>query len=269
MINAILFASLLFFCLLIAILAGRILGLRYKNLCSGELLVGGSAIEGAVFGLLALMIAFTFSGAASRFNERRNLIVEEANAIGTAYLRLDLLPSENQVVLREKFHQYLDARLKLYGLLAKPEVALSEVANINKLQMEIWSIALNAATKQDSPAVVSLIATALNEMIDIATTRTEAIKKHPPLMIFVVLFILSLIAALIAGYNLAAAPRLSWLHVIIFSATISMTVYLTLDIEYPRFGFVRIDGYDQVLRDLRYSMVSVKPSADLLPNISD
>src|SRR3979409_2027456 len=69
---------------------------------------GLNTVSGAVFALMGLMIAFTFSGAADRFEERRHLIVEEANAIGTAYLRVDLLPAQIQPVARDDFRAYLD-----------------------------------------------------------------------------------------------------------------------------------------------------------------
>lgn len=75
---------------------------------------GTGAIDGAVFALLGLLIAFTFSGATSRFDDRRNLIIEETNDVSTAYLRPDLLPASSQPPLRELFRQYLDARLETY-----------------------------------------------------------------------------------------------------------------------------------------------------------
>lgn len=75
---------------------------------------GTGAVEGAVFALLGLLIAFTFSGAASRFDDRRRLAAEEANTIGTAYLRIDLLPAESQQEMRELFRRYLDLRLETY-----------------------------------------------------------------------------------------------------------------------------------------------------------
>ena len=80
----------------------------------GDVGKGVGAVEGAVYGLLGLLIAFTFSGAATRYDSRRLLIVEEANAIGTAYLRLDLLPAGAQASLKEKFRQYVDSRLEIY-----------------------------------------------------------------------------------------------------------------------------------------------------------
>ena len=81
---------------------------------------GAGVVDGAIFALLGLLIAFTFSGAASRFDERRKLIVEEANAIGTAYLRIDLLPAAAQGEMRESFRRYLDARLAAYRASAGP-----------------------------------------------------------------------------------------------------------------------------------------------------
>ena len=74
---------------------------------------GTGAVDGAVFALLGLLIAFTFSGAATRFDERRNLIVQETNDIGTAYLRLDLLPASAQPGLRDLFRRYVDSRLEV------------------------------------------------------------------------------------------------------------------------------------------------------------
>src|SRR6186713_2960468 len=102
---------------------------------------GGGAIEGAVFGLLGLLIAFTFSGAASRFEDRRHLITEEANAIGTAYLRLDLLPAETQPKLRALFRQYAHNRATAYRNADSDERTAAALAAGAALQTEIWSLA--------------------------------------------------------------------------------------------------------------------------------
>ena len=75
---------------------------------------GSGAVEAGIYGLLGLLIAFTFSGGASRFESRRQMVTEEANAIGTAYLRIDLLPEASQPVLRQLFREYLDSRLETY-----------------------------------------------------------------------------------------------------------------------------------------------------------
>src|SRR5580704_121962 len=105
-------------CLLLVILAslevGRRIGIHRRKADPEGASAGLGAIEGAVFGLMGLLIAFTFSGAAARFDGRRQLVGEEANAIGTAYLRIDLLPQSAQPTLREDFRNYLDARFASY-----------------------------------------------------------------------------------------------------------------------------------------------------------
>src|ERR1700675_3830969 len=95
---------------------------------------GVGAIDGAVFGLLGLLVAFTFSGAATRFEARRQLVVEEANAIGTAYLRLDVLPAAAQPALRARFREYLDSRLAAYRAMPDMAAVEAELARTTRLQ---------------------------------------------------------------------------------------------------------------------------------------
>ncbi len=161
---------------------------------------GVGVVEGAVFALLGLLIAFTFSGAVSRFDARRQLIIEETNDIGTAYLRLDLLGREAQSALREKFREYVDARLAFYRRLQDTEAARLEYSRANALQGEIWRLAVAAArTDGASPAAAVLLLPALNAMIDITTTRTLTMQIHPSAIIFVMLFGLALASALLVG----------------------------------------------------------------------
>ena len=99
-----------------------------------------------------------------------------------------------------------------------------------------------------------LLLPALNQMIDITTTRTMAAKIHPPLIIFVMLVVLTLVGALFAGYGMAAAKTRSWVHMIGFALVMAAGVYIILDLEYPRLGLIHIHAADQVLVDLRQSM---------------
>src|SRR2546430_6841054 len=118
---------------------GRRIGIRRMKEDGGTAGEGVGAVDGAVFALLGLLIAFTFSGALARFDTRRELIVEETNAIGTAYLRLDLLPAAAQPEVREGFRKYVDSRLALYRNLPDIEAAKAELARSAELQHEIWS----------------------------------------------------------------------------------------------------------------------------------
>ena len=216
---------------------------------------GTGTIEAAVFALLGLLIAFTFSGAVSRFDDRRHLIVEEANAIGTAYLRLDLLPADDQPPLRESFRKYVDSRLQAYRKLRNTQAAKAEFSNSLKLQREIWTLAVAASQAEGAASSAPmLLLPALNQMIDITTTRAMALQLHPPLIIFGMLFLVALASALLAGYGMAGGETRRWLHVIGFAVVIGLTVYVILDIEFPRFGLIRIDAFDQALVDLLNSM---------------
>jgi hypothetical protein len=218
----VLFATGLFFGMLFLQEVGRRIGVHRKVRDSAG--AGTSTMEGAVFALLGLLIAFTFSGAASRFDGRRQLVAQEANAIGTAYLRLDLLAAQQ------------------------------EWARSVTLQGEIWTQATTACRAQsDSPPCILLLP-ALNEMIDMTTTRKMSTLIHPPTIIFVLLFGLALGCSLVAGHSMAGSTQRSWIHMIVFAAMTAVTVYVILDIEYPRLGLIRVDAADQVLVELRESM---------------
>jgi len=250
----ILFAGGLFLGMLLLLETGRRVGIRRLSQDPEGARQGLGVVDGAVFSLLGLLIAFTFSGAATRFDARRLLIVEEANNIGTAWLRLDLLPPGSASSLRELFRQYLDSRLETYRKLPDLEAAKAELARSAKLQGEIWSAAVAACRGPDSQPAPMLLLPALNAMFDITTTRTEAKHKHPPPIIFAMLAVLALVSSLLAGYGMAGGKSHSWVHIIGFSAVVAVTVYVIMDLEYPRLGLIRVDSDDQVLIQLRESM---------------
>jgi len=215
---------------------------------------GTSALDGAVFALMGLLIAFTFSGASARFEARRQLIVEEANAIGTAWLRIDLLPSEARPALRERFRAYLDSRIEARRLLSDPPAFWRELERSAGLQREIWGYAVASTRESGSREATILLLPALNQMIDITTTQIHTARYHPPLIIFGMVFLLALVSSLLAGYGLPSHGRSRWAHMVGFAALVSVAVYVILDLEYPRLGLIRLDEADQVLVDLRESM---------------
>jgi hypothetical protein len=197
------FAGALFFGMLLLLETRRRIAIRRLAGDPEGAREGLSVVEGAVFSLLGLLIAFTFSGAATRFEGRRHLIAEEANDIGTAYLRIHLLPASAQPALRELFRQYLDSRLGMYRRLPDVAAAQAELARSLQLQGEIWSNAVEACRDLGSQPAHMLLLPALNAMFDITTTRTEAMRNHPPSIIFAMIGVLSLAAALLAGYGMA------------------------------------------------------------------
>jgi len=248
----------LFLGMLLFLDIGRRIGARRRAQDPEGAGAGTGAVDGAVFALLGLLVAFTFSGAAARFDTRRALIVEEANAIGTAYLRLDVVPASAQPALRDLFRRYVDSRLETYRKFRKLsdlDAAKAELAQSAKLQADIWNQAVAAGRLEGAPpAAAMLLLPALNQMIDITTTRTMAGQIHPPMVIFLMLFGLALASALLAGYGMAGGKSRDWLHMLAFAAVLALAIYVIIDIEYPRLGLIRVDAFDQVLVEVRASM---------------
>jgi hypothetical protein len=255
MLIAVLLAMGLFVGILILLEVGRRFGAQRLASDPEGARAGTSAVEGAIFALVGLLIAFTFSGAASRFDARRDLIVQETNAIGTAWLRLDLLPASAQPAIRESFRQYVDSRLEVYRKLPNIEASRAELARATALQEDIWTQTVAAGRLEGAPpAATMLLLPALNEMIDITTTRTMSTQMHPPIVIYGMLVGLALASALLAGYGMAGGKSRNWLHILGFAAVMAVAVYVIIDLEFPRLGLIRVDAFDQALVELRASM---------------
>jgi hypothetical protein len=215
---------------------------------------GIGAVEAAVFALLGLLLGFSFAGATSRLDSRRHLIVEEANAIGTAYLRLDLLPLSSQSELRQLFRRYLDARLSAYARLPDASAAAEELERAAQVQQEIWSGAVTVTREDSSKESGRLLLPAINEMIDITTARTIALQTHLPGLIVGLLVCVALLSGLLAGYAMAKRMSRSWLHMLLYSTVLAVTIYAVLDLDHPRFGLIRLDAADRALVQLRDSI---------------
>jgi hypothetical protein len=220
-------------------------GLRLRRQTAPQ----SSAIEGAVFALFGLLLAFTFSGAVTRYDVHRELVTDERNAIETAYLRLDLLPPQDQGPMRQLFRDYVDSRLHLYDHSSGEVLPATE-----QLQREIWQKSVAQVTASGAnPDAAKLLLPALNQMIDITATRQNAFNMHPPTIIFLLLFVLSGASAFLAGYGMTTSTR-SWLYSIAFAFVVTLTIYATLEIEYPSKGLIRLANTDETLLQVRISM---------------
>jgi hypothetical protein len=208
-----------------------------------------NTIENTIFALFGLLLAFTFSGAVTRYDIHRRLVVEESNDIRAAYLRLDLLPATAQPGLRQLFRDYTTSRLDLYN--SATEV-LSPVTE--HLQREIWQRSVVAVNSPGAAAnATTILLPAINNMIDVTAIRQSAFNMHPPTVVFLLLFTFSCGAAFLAGFSMTTNSR-SWFHMFALALAVTLTVYATLEIEYPRQGLIRLNHTDDTLIALRNSM---------------
>ena len=214
---------------------------------------GIGAMEAAVFGLLGLLLGFSLAGGTSRLDTRRQLIIAEANAIGTAYLRLDTLAAHDQPEMRRFFREYLEARLRVYQK-PDPGGAEQELAHAAQIQQRIWSQAVIVSRADPTQTAARLLLPALNQMIEVTTSRTVWQHTHLPALIFALLMGVALLSGLLAGYAMAKRRSRSWLHMLVYALAVAGTIYAVVDLDYPHAGWIRLEVADDALAKLRDSI---------------
>jgi hypothetical protein len=177
-------------------------------------------------------------------------MVREANAIADAYMRIDLLPGAEQPEVRHLFREYLDARL---GMSQDPDeaVAQSDTRHAARLQQAIWSRAVSA-NREGVPGAALLMAS-VNQMVGIEEEQAIAMQTHLPLLVFCLLVAAALLSALVAGFGMARGTR-NWLLVLVYASIVTLTLYVMLDMEFPRTGLIRIGAADRSMSELRDSI---------------
>lgn len=214
------------------------------------------AIVGSIFGLLALLVAFTFSGASDRFDRHRQLIQSEMSAISTAYSTVDLLKAQDQVVLRKAFIEYLDHRVDLYK---KPLVLKDLYSRFDKqaeLGNVIWLEAIRAVNNMSAAdrEVSKLMLPKVLDMLDAYDDQRLSMLYHPPKVIWISLFTLAFIGALVAGYNMGMEQKRDWILTMVFIVLMAGAIFVILNLEYPRVGAITLLDFEQEIVELRNSI---------------
>lgn len=211
---------------------------------------GIGSLEGALLGLVALLLAFTFSMSASRYEERRHAIITEANAIGTAILRADLYPDSIRTAFRNDFKEYVEERIRYYEVGADTTKILESLARGNSIAMKIWHRASTLGHDPKNLVSTNQMVPALNEMIDIVTTRFAISLAKVPKSILWLLFLLCFVASFVIGYG-RKGKNLDWVMVAGFSLMTSLAIYLILDLDRTRRGIITMDNANQRIVELR------------------
>lgn len=208
-------------------------------------------IQAAVLGLLALLIGFTFSMAVERFDTRRDLVLQEANAIGTTYLRATFLPPEQRTAVEDLLRQYVETRLDFYKAGRDMDAVTAVEGRAARLQTEMWTQTGTAAKVAPSPLTVSF-ADALNGMIDLDATRLYTMHSHVPGAVWLLLMLVAGVGCYASGCGAGACDARNKLSNVGLPLLIAVVITLIADLDSPYRGFIRLD--QQPMMNLKASM---------------
>lgn len=208
-----------------------------------------AAMVASILALLALMMAFTFGYAASRFEDRRQVMLSEANAVGTTYLRTSLIPEPMRTETRNLLREYVDVRL---NAVQEPDKLSQAMSKSEELLDQLWLQAVAAAEKERNP-MTSLYIQSLNQVIDLHATRVmRAVRSRVPSIIWLVLFLLSFLAMSMMGYHEALTNSRRSPAVFALVLGFVSVLVLIVDLDRPRQGLLQVS--QAAMMDLRKSM---------------
>jgi hypothetical protein len=212
---------------------------------------GFGAVEGALLGLLALLLSFTFSMSSSRYDNRVRSMVQEANSIRTAVLRADAFPDSLRRSFRAEFKTYLEDRIAQYDAGMRTEVNQEAYRQTAQSSSRLWVLAVHTAQSKDGniAAESGPMMNALTDLFSNEKLRQSSRETTVPDSIVWLLLILCLTSSFIVGYGNKKAP--DWVLVFSFSLMISVAVFSILDLDHPHSGLINLDGAERHFIELR------------------
>jgi hypothetical protein len=221
--------------LLAASEAGRFIGMRASGRGGDDV----STLEGAILGLLALMIGFTFAMTLSRFEARRDAVLAEANAIGTTALRARLLPSPHNIEINKLLREYVKVRLDIRQRVASATELNAAIVRSSEIHEALWQQTKLVAGKDNSVVPTGLFIQALNELIDDHSKRLEAFRNRVPDIVFVALYGVALVACALVGYGNGLETHRVRLPFYTSALLIAAVILLIQDLDSPTAGFIK------------------------------
>jgi len=213
--------------------------------------IGG--IQGAILGLLALLLGFTFSMAVGRYENRRDLVLLEANSIGTTFLRAALLPADHRVAVENLLRRYIDARLA-FSAAGRDPVLISKAEGMTaELQRQLWEHTVAASAEAPTPVTATFI-TALNETIDLDESRLVAFRSRVPAAVWLLLLVVAGAGCCASGYGAGASGARMGFSNVMLPILIAIVITIIADFDRPRHGL--IDVSQQPLLDLKANVAA-------------
>ncbi len=255
--SSVLIAAILFASMIVAVQAGYRVARRRRTPAGEADKAHVGAIQASLLGVLALLLGFTFSLSLQRFDNRSDAVVDEANAIGTTWLRAELLPEAVRGPVRQRLGHYVDLRVRTGAVTMVDEAERADLlARCQGDLDELWSLAVQAAAEDANPVRTGLFIQALNEMIDSFGRRDAALNRHVPEIVLFVLYGTFLMTGIIMGYAAGHAGHRPSVVAHVMIALIVMVVFIIIDLDRPRRGLIEVD--QKAMVDLQ-AMIGAAP----------
>lgn len=239
--NSIIITIILFFLIVGANEIGLRIGEYYENKSGDDTKSQTTAIQGGIIGMLALILGFTFSMAVQRFDNRAAAEIAEANAIGTAILRTNLLPEPKNKEAEKLIEDYIRNRLKVNQTdLTDNDIRNEFQKSTLKIQQAIWDLGIEAAKQDPNPVTSGLFISSVNDMIDMQGKRNDQLRRQVPPAIFYLLFVIFIATGGLTGYASGLGKKSSRLPSIVLSFLICLMVFIIIDLDRPRRGTIQV-----------------------------
>jgi hypothetical protein len=240
--NSVLIAMLLFITMTVAIAVGNRIGRRLHDGKDEALKTQVNGLQGSLLGILALLLGFTFSQSLQRYDARSAAVVEEANAIGTTYLRADLLPGELAAESRGLLRDYVDLRVRAGMVSLDRQDDRKELQQAAfDLQQRIWRLAVQAAAVSDKPPTINLYLQTVNDMIDSNARRDAALDRHVPELVLFLLYGTFILTGGLIGYAAGVSGSRVSKGSFILVSLIVVLVFIIIDLDRPRRGLIEVN----------------------------
>jgi hypothetical protein len=215
-----------------------------------------TAITTGALGLLVFLMALTFVMAVTRFEARKQLVLDEANAIGTTYLRGRLLPAPEKRQVSDLLRRYVDVRLELYGSGEDPQKRAKAIADSERMRGELWAQADVLSEKRPDSVPVGLFVQSLNDTFDLRARRLVARDDHVPPTVLFVLFLATVTVMALVGYGNGLYGRRNFVVTTLLSFLVAAVTLVILDLDRPERGFIRVsqDSMQRLQQELRRSV---------------
>jgi hypothetical protein len=252
---------------LLTIGIGTFVGQRRRRQPEHEAETPLGTITGATLGLLAFMLAFTFGIASERFQARKQLLLDEVNAIGTTYLRAGLLLEPHRSEISKLLREYVDIRANLAreDMFQQVKKLQETFSRSQMLQDRMWSHAVAMAQADSRSQIYALFISSLNEMIDLHNSRVTVMQYHIPTTIWYALYFITILCMVMVGYQVGLSGKSNFKVGIVLALTFSSVIFLIADLDRATEGYLHVN--QQPMFELQKNMQTLTPETEYEQNL--